>query len=285
MADAAPLTAQPRSAGDGLRPRATLPRVGGERRLRRATADGGLWNQWLRSSDPPANIEDGTRRRVRDRRGERSDGLPLVREVFGYYCRRVTDPRPADGSGHGRPSLAGRRLLARRRVPSRRALAGRGARGDPRRDRGVGPQLLLLRRRRAGPRGGGHGRRVAARSAACPPAIKELEPVEGWPWTEASLVFKDRIADLHVAPRRSGCSSGAAWCPSARPRPASSAGSTSASPRSTASPTTRGATAAPSAARRAARPRRWPAGSSAWPPAATAAARSASPPATPACSA
>jgi len=28
-----------------------------------------------------------------------------------------------------------------------------------------------------------------------PMGIKELEPVIGWPWTEASLVFKDRIAD------------------------------------------------------------------------------------------
>jgi len=28
-----------------------------------------------------------------------------------------------------------------------------------------------------------------------PIGIKELEPVLGWPWTEASLVFKDRIAD------------------------------------------------------------------------------------------
>jgi aspartyl-tRNA(Asn)/glutamyl-tRNA(Gln) amidotransferase subunit A len=27
-----------------------------------------------------------------------------------------------------------------------------------------------------------------------PTGIKELEPVEGWPWTEASLVYKDRIA-------------------------------------------------------------------------------------------
>ncbi len=27
-----------------------------------------------------------------------------------------------------------------------------------------------------------------------PTAIKELDPVEGWPWTEASLVYKDRIA-------------------------------------------------------------------------------------------
>src|SRR3546814_17299155 len=27
-----------------------------------------------------------------------------------------------------------------------------------------------------------------------PTAIKELDPVAGWPWTEASLVFKDRVA-------------------------------------------------------------------------------------------
>ncbi|HVT78759.1 MAG TPA: amidase [Acidimicrobiales bacterium] len=36
-----------------------------------------------------------------------------------------------------------------------------------------------------------------------PTAIKELEPVAGWPFTEASLVFKDRIADhtSHVVER------------------------------------------------------------------------------------
>ena len=28
-----------------------------------------------------------------------------------------------------------------------------------------------------------------------PIGIKELEPVKGWPWTEASLVFKDRVAE------------------------------------------------------------------------------------------
>ncbi|MEY2398583.1 MAG: hypothetical protein QOJ00_1757, partial [Actinomycetota bacterium] len=27
-----------------------------------------------------------------------------------------------------------------------------------------------------------------------PAAVKELDPVQGWPWTEASLVFKDRVA-------------------------------------------------------------------------------------------
>ncbi|MFP5254483.1 MAG: amidase [Acidimicrobiia bacterium] len=36
-----------------------------------------------------------------------------------------------------------------------------------------------------------------------PAGIKELEPVKGWPWTEASLVFKDRVADHtgHVVER------------------------------------------------------------------------------------
>src|ERR1044072_5064324 len=33
---------------------------------------------------------------------------------------------------------------------------------------------------------------------AVPTGIKELEPVAGWPFTEASLVFKDRVAD-HTA--------------------------------------------------------------------------------------
>jgi Asp-tRNA(Asn)/Glu-tRNA(Gln) amidotransferase A subunit family amidase len=43
-------------------------------------------------------------------------------------------------------------------------------------------------------------RAVAARAdvslpfGGVPTAIKELEPVAGWPWTEASLVFKDRVA-------------------------------------------------------------------------------------------
>lgn len=50
----------------------------------------------------------------------------------------------------------------------------------------------------------------AARSAdvsmpfgGVPAGIKELEPVAGWPWTEASLVFKDRVADQtgHVVQR------------------------------------------------------------------------------------
>ena len=39
-----------------------------------------------------------------------------------------------------------------------------------------------------------------------PAGIKELEPVAGWPATEASLVFRDRVADDDVAPSSSGCS-------------------------------------------------------------------------------
>src|SRR4051794_41353721 len=36
---------------------------------------------------------------------------------------------------------------------------------------------------------------VALPFGGVPVAIKELEPVEGWPYNEASLVFADRIAD------------------------------------------------------------------------------------------
>ena len=66
-----------------------------------------------------------------------------------------------------------------------------------------------------------------------PIGVKELEQVEGWPATEASLVFADRVAD-HTATmvrRAGGGRRGRRW---ARPRRASSAGSTSASPGSTA---------------------------------------------------
>ena len=44
------------------------------------------------------------------------------------------------------------------------------------------------------PSRGGRGGRRRGRSAACPSAVKELDNVAGWPATEASLVFKDRIA-------------------------------------------------------------------------------------------
>ncbi len=36
---------------------------------------------------------------------------------------------------------------------------------------------------------------VALPFGGVPTGIKELSPVEGWPWTEASLVYRDRIAD------------------------------------------------------------------------------------------
>ena len=49
------------------------------------------------------------------------------------------------------------------------------------------------------------------RSVACPTGIKELEPVAGWPWTEASLVFEDRVA-TDTSHWSSGCSTAAARC-------------------------------------------------------------------------
>ena len=36
---------------------------------------------------------------------------------------------------------------------------------------------------------------VALPFGGVPTAIKELEPVAGWPWTEASLVYRDRVAE------------------------------------------------------------------------------------------
>src|ERR1700752_766449 len=36
---------------------------------------------------------------------------------------------------------------------------------------------------------------VALPLGGVPVAVKELEPVQGWPYTEASLVFADRVSD------------------------------------------------------------------------------------------
>ena len=76
-----------------------------------------------------------------------------------------------------------------------------------------------------------------------PIGIKELEPVEGWPYTEASLVFRDRLAD-HTPPRSRGCGRPERCWP-ARPRPRSSAASTAPTPSSTAPPATRGTRSGP----------------------------------------
>ena len=115
----------------------------------------------------------------------------------------------------------------------------------------IGPELLLARRRRAGPRRGRGAPTSRSRSAGCPPASRSSSRSTGWPYTEASLVFKDRDRPLHRDRRRSPRSTAVARCRSARPPRASSAGSTSASRSSTASPTTPGSTAARSAVRRA----------------------------------
>ncbi len=47
-----------------------------------------------------------------------------------------------------------------------------------------------------------------------PIGIKELEPVKGWPWTEASLIFKDRVADWETT-MMTRVREPAARCPSA----------------------------------------------------------------------
>ena len=45
-------------------------------------------------------------------------------------------------------------------------------------------------------RAAAQGADVSLPFGGVPTAIKELDPVEGWPWTEASLVYKDRIATV-----------------------------------------------------------------------------------------
>ena len=63
-----------------------------------------------------------------------------------------------------------------------------------------------------------------------PTGIKELDPVAGWPCTEASLVFRDRDRRPHVAPVERLLDAGRRRAGRRRRPPASSAGSTSASP-------------------------------------------------------
>ena len=117
-----------------------------------------------------------------------------------------------------------------------------------------------------------------------PTAIKELDPVEGWPWTEASLVYKDRIGTFtsHQTQRlfdRGGV------VPVGKTT-ASEFGGLNVSVTKingvTHNPWQHGETVGGSSGGSAVGRRRWP--RRPWRPAATAAARSASPPATPACS-
>ena len=104
----------------------------------------------------------------------------------------------------------------------------------------------------------------AARSAAVsadislpfggvPMGVKELESVDGWPYSEASLVFKDRMADhdsTQVARLRAA---GAVLCGPDH-RLGVRWASTAPTPGCTAPPATRGTLSAPPAGRRAARP-------------------------------
>ena len=116
-----------------------------------------------------------------------------------------------------------------------------------------------------------------------PIGVKELESVDGWPYTEASLVFKDRIADHDSTQVTRLRAAGAVL-----------AGQTTASEFGGINCTStklHGTTrnpwdpSAPRGDRRAGRPPRWPGACSPSPAAETAAAPSASPPGSPASSA
>ena len=111
-----------------------------------------------------------------------------------YRPRHVRRAGGGVGSLHDR-NLAGGRLLAGRRLPGRHPQPGRGARGiagghreselnavchvdaDAARAQAVAADVSL-------PFGG------------VPIGVKELEPVDGWPFTEASLVFADRVSSF-----------------------------------------------------------------------------------------
>ena len=178
--------------------------------------------------------------------------------------------------------MDGRCLLPRGRFPGGDDLAHRGARGFAGRGEGVEAQRDCFVDEEPA--------RAAAASAdvtlpfgGVPIGVKELDPVKGWPQTEASLVFKDRIAEydgtmtarLQRRRRRAG---------RRRRRPRSSAASTAPTPGCTGRPRTPTTSNARPAAPRVARPPRWPAGCFPSAPGVTAAGRSESRPASPACS-
>ena len=112
-----------------------------------------------------------------------------------------------------------------------------------------------------------------------PFGIKELDHFEGWPATEASLVFARPQGHLHEHDAQPDRRARRREPGRADVRLASSAASTSASTKLHGTPTTRGGTAHGRRLVRRQRRRRWPAGSCRSRPAATAAARSASRPA------
>ena len=89
--------------------------------------------------------------------------------------------------------MAGGRLQPGGRVPGRGALAARGARRLHRRHRESPLNAFSFtdfeRAREAAAKAD-----VALPFGGVPFGIKELEKVAGWPYTEASVVFKDRVA-------------------------------------------------------------------------------------------
>ena len=98
---------------------------------------------------------------------------------------------------HDRHPVAGGRLLARRRLPLGRALADRGARGGAGRHRGAASSTPSRSSTPTGARAAAAAADVSLPFGGVPLGVKELEPVEGWPATEASLVFDDRVGRPH----------------------------------------------------------------------------------------
>ena len=122
----------------------------------------------------------------------------LGRSSCGRRLARTSrQPRIARGSGTLRASehaVVWRCLRPGRCVPGRGAVAARGARRLHRRH-------CEARRstRSASPTSIGRGRRRPRPTSplpfgGVPFGIKELEKVAGWPYTEASVIFRDRVA-------------------------------------------------------------------------------------------
>ena len=181
-------------------------------------------------------------------------------------------------------TIDGRRLLPRRRLPGGHHFAHRGARGIAGGHSGLEAQRGVLHRRGTGPGGGGLRLTCTLPFGGVPIGVKELDPVKGWPQTEASLVFKDRVAEYDATttvrlPRRRRRAR------RRRRRRRSSAASTAPTPACTGRPRTRTTSSGLPVDHRAARPRRSRAGCFLWAPAATAVAPSGSRPASPDCSA
>ena len=134
----------------------------------------------------------------------------------------------------------------------------RGARGRARRHRGAASSTPSPFLDPDGARAAAAAADVSLPFGGVPIGVKELEPVEGWPATEARLVFADRVAD-HTATmiRRLEAAGVVPGRPDDRQRVRRPQRQRHQAPRRHPQPVA--ARAAPPAARRAARPPRWPA--------------------------